>query len=182
MMKKIIAVYCIENIYTNEKYIGSSNHFKRRESLHKHDLKFNKHHSYKLQESYNKFGNDKFKIVILEILDNDDKLKQREQFYIDKLMPVFNISKYSDSTLGTKRTDETKAKIGEKSKGRYQPSGINSTSSIQIEQYDLKGNYINTFGSVKEIERAGFGTTSHICAVCKGKNKQHKGYIYKYKN
>lgn len=50
-----------------------------------------------------------------------------------------------------------------------------------INQYDLNGNYIQTFSSIKAackaINKKG---VSHISDVCKGKRKTAYGYIWKY--
>jgi hypothetical protein len=53
-------VYCIKNTITNKVYIGSSLNIKSRLKTHIFSLKNNKHHSLKLQRSYNKYGKDNF--------------------------------------------------------------------------------------------------------------------------
>ena len=47
-------------------------------------------------------------------------------------------------------------------------------------QYDLNGKFIREFESMKEAEKLGFDHGS-IGAVCDGKYKQHKGYLWKRK-
>lgn len=57
-----------------------------------------------------------------------------------------------------------------------------------VKQYDLLGNYIKTFPSVKSAAtslgvlktRADRGAASHISAVCKGKRKTAYGYIWRF--
>ncbi|KXL53383.1 NUMOD4 motif protein [Anaerotignum neopropionicum] len=50
-----------------------------------------------------------------------------------------------------------------------------------INQYDLDGNYIQQFQSIREAERVvNDGTGSNIYRVCKGQYKQSLGYIWKY--
>ena len=50
----------------------------------------------------------------------------------------------------------------------------------KVIQYDLKGNYIKTWNSIKEAEKE-VGST-HISQCTKGKFKQTKGYIWRYAN
>lgn len=55
-------------------------------------------------------GFDNFKLEILEYC-NSSQLIEREQYYIDLLKPEYNILKVARSSLGVKRSIETKAKI-----------------------------------------------------------------------
>ena len=48
----------------------------------------------------------------------------------------------------------------------------------KVNQYDLDGNYIKTWNSIKEAEKE--VGTSHICQCLKGKFKQTKGYKWSY--
>lgn len=80
---KISAVYKIININTQKVYIGSSKDIERRHKEHLNMLNENKHHSYKLQQSFNN-EKDKsvFQFEVIEEVDQND-LKKREQYYID---------------------------------------------------------------------------------------------------
>lgn len=49
-----------------------------------------------------------------------------------------------------------------------------------INQYDLNGNYIASFPSAREAARKLNLDGSTIIKVCKGKNKTHGGFIFKY--
>lgn len=46
-------------------------------------------------------------------------------------------------------------------------------------QYDLDGNLIKQWNTIKECMEYGFDS-SNISKCCKGKKKTHKGYIWKY--
>ena len=50
-----------------------------------------------------------------------------------------------------------------------------------IEQYDLNGNYLNTFPSAVDVEKQLNIHRSAICSCCKGKFKTAGGFIWKYK-
>lgn len=79
-----IGIYKICNIKTNKNYIGSSKDIDKRFKEHIRMLENNCHHSSKLQRSYNA-TKDKtvFQFLIIEIVDDIELLKEREQHYID---------------------------------------------------------------------------------------------------
>ena len=51
---------------------------------------------------------------------------------------------------------------------------------IEINQYDLKGNYIKTWESAKEIEKKLKIKNSQICRCCKNENLTAGGYHWQY--
>ena len=88
--------------------------------------------------------------------------------------------KLSKANKGKRRTEETKKKISEAKRGMY--LGGKSPSAKKVLQFDLDGNFIKEWDSFMDIERA-FGVSySNIWAVCNGRRKQVKGYIWKYKD
>jgi len=97
-------IYKIENLKTNEIYVGSALDFQKRKWVHQHKLRKNKHHSPILQNSWNKHGEENFKFLIIEEVENKYDLIKREQFYIDTLNPKYNCSKIAGSPLGVKHT------------------------------------------------------------------------------
>jgi len=124
-MEAKIGVYCIENIENNKKYIGSSKHVYKRRNSHFNELKRGKHKNIKLQRSYDKHGRDKFVFYIIEVIDSEIKLIEREQFYIDKIKPEYNINLIANSSLGVKRSDETKEKVRQANLGLKHPEWRN---------------------------------------------------------
>ena len=82
-MKKVIGIYCIKSIVNNKMYIGKSIDIKTRFRHHFLLLKGNRHHSHKLQNSFNKYGINNFICGIIEECDID-QLDSLERFYIDK--------------------------------------------------------------------------------------------------
>ena len=50
----------------------------------------------------------------------------------------------------------------------------------EINQYDLKGNYIKTWESAKEIEKKLKIKNSQICRCCKNENLTAGGYHWQY--
>lgn len=60
------------------------------------------------------------------------------------------------------------------------PSGPSNPNSKKIKQYDLNGNYIQTWVGAREIERVlGFFNTN-IIAACRGKKSHAYKFIWKY--
>ena len=53
--------------------------------------------------------------------------------------------------------------------------------SKPVLQYDLQGNFIKEWASAMECGRNGF-QQGNIIRCCRGKYKQHKGFIWKFKN
>jgi hypothetical protein len=62
---------------------------------------------------------------------------------------------------------------------RKQSKGYNNKLSKEVSQYDLKGNLINTFGSIQEAKRQ--TKIIHISEACSGKRKTAGGFIWKFK-
>ena len=102
-MKNVI--YKISNNVNTKIYVGSASYFPARKSQHIFNLKNNKHHSIILQNHVNKYGIDTLKFEILEKCE-EHNLIQKEQYYLDKLKPYFNVRKIAESNKGTKRTPE----------------------------------------------------------------------------
>lgn len=103
-------IYKIENSITGQIYIGSSTSIPFRWRRHRYHLKHNIHNNQKLQRSYNKYGADSFCFTIVELCE-PDKLFEKEQYWIDKSHPYYNVSLVAGSILGFKHSEETKEKI-----------------------------------------------------------------------
>ncbi len=105
-------IYKILNIQTGDYYIGSAVNLRVRKGLHFHHLRENKHHSTYMQRAYNKYGGNVFEFITILICDPKNLL-YFEQLCIDKFKPVYNICKIAGSSLGVKRSQETKRKISD---------------------------------------------------------------------
>lgn len=115
-----MVIYKIINLVNNKIYVGSTKDFNRRIKTHFRLLESNNHHSNKLQNSFNKYGIDSFETQIIEEIDDENKLIDREQYWIDTLKPELNITLIAglNSHIGLKRSDETKKRISESLKGK----------------------------------------------------------------
>jgi group I intron endonuclease len=120
--KNLKVIYKILNIITNDFYIGSTNNHIKRFAEHKRQLLKNIHHNIILQNSYNKYGINSFQYEIIEFVENQNDLLNREQYYLDLLKPTFNIAISSSAPmLGKKHKPETIKKLLEDLKNR--PTG-----------------------------------------------------------
>ena len=80
-------VYKITNLVNGKFYIGSSKDIDWRWYCHKHYLKSGKHDNPKLQHSWNKHGENTFIFDIIEEVNDEKLLLEREQYYLDLLKP-----------------------------------------------------------------------------------------------
>lgn len=121
-MLKPCGIYKIQSKHKPEKfYIGSAIYFKNRWALHLADLRKNQHHSPRLQNHVNKYGVADLEFIILELCF-PEFLISREQYYLNKLKPFFNINKLANSSLGVKRSKETRDKIRKSKIGKSNPT------------------------------------------------------------
>lgn len=101
MREEICGVYQIENKIDKKKYIGSSKDIYGRWIGHTSELKRGTHHSYRLQNAWNEYGEQNFTFSIIERCDINDRLL-REQYYIDMYKSYdplygYNIARFVDN-------------------------------------------------------------------------------------
>jgi group I intron endonuclease len=72
------------------RYVGQAHCFQDRWKSHKGDLRRNKHINYRLQGAWNEHGEKYFGFEVLEFCIFSE-LNAREQYWIDKLNPDYNI-------------------------------------------------------------------------------------------
>lgn len=116
-MKKESGIYKIEQVSSGKVYIGSSKNMYARCHRHMSELRHRKHYNEFLQRTFDKYGEDDFKVKIVEKCD-ESSLLEREQYYIDLYLCFdedkgFNLLKNAYSPIGIKRSSETIKKIKE---------------------------------------------------------------------
>ncbi len=116
-MRRIVAVYKIQSKVKPERiYIGSTFDLRGRWASHMSELRHNRHHSIKLQNHFNKYGeNDLIFSMILEC--EEESVINIEQYFIDALNPYFNICKVAGNCKGVKHSEETRRKMSLSSTG-----------------------------------------------------------------
>ena len=109
-IKNVSGIYKIENKINGNSYVGSAVDIYSRWVLHTWQLRKEKHANIVLQRAWNKHGESNFVFSVIEKC-NKETLISREQFYIDKLHPEYNISKKAGSQLGFRFSDASKEKM-----------------------------------------------------------------------
>lgn len=108
-----------------------------------------------------------------ENANNPLTIRHQSEKKLGKKMPFGFAEKQRIIHIGKRLTEETKKKISTKLKNNPKKSKI-------ILQIDADGNIVKEWASSQEAERNGYKHSS-INLCCKGIYKQHKGYVWKYK-
>lgn len=115
-------IYAIINRINGKYYIGSAVNLHHRWIQHKSALNKGYHDNKYLQKSWDKYGEDNFKFVILEEI-NKDKLIKHEQFWIEISnccddCKGYNLRPTANNQLNYKHSEETKLKIANTKRGK----------------------------------------------------------------
>ena len=189
-----IGIYSIYHKYDPKKlYIGSTSKtqkcnrkthhgFYKRFYDHLRSLNLQKHHSTYLQNVVNKHGIDGLVFNILEICDqtlSKEKIFEREQYYIDKLKPVYN-SFNTVHPQGRVWTKEEKNKQKEKMKGKSFPKFVYEKNQKPIYQLDMNGSLITKYISKAVAAKLLNIDPSSISNCALGKRKSAGGFKWTY--
>lgn len=111
-------IYKITNLVNGDFYIGSTQNLIKRYYTHINHIRVKKNTCTLLIRAVNKYGEDNFRFEIIEECDNNILL-EREQYYLDSLLPKYNISKVAGSNLGIKRSELVKKNKSESQKKNW---------------------------------------------------------------
>lgn len=112
-------IYKIVNLINNDFYIGSTQNFIKRYYTHINHIRTNKQSCVLLIRAINKYGEENFKLEIIEEC-LPDQILVREQYYLDTLRPNYNTAKVAGSNIGIKRSKEVKEKKSAQQKKNWQ--------------------------------------------------------------
>ncbi len=195
-----IGVYKIVNLVNGKIYIGKSLRLKYRWKQHLWKLKNKTHANKHLQSAFNKYTNVNFWFEILEYC-SEENLCEREMFYISKYQsdnPQFGYNKTKGGE-GLRATDEIKQKISNSLKGkpaseakkencRKAQTGLKRSNKHRenigkalkhpICQYDLQGNFIRIWDSIREAATELGFLESQIGRCVNGKRKTAYKFIW----
>lgn len=203
-------IYCITNLINNKRYVGKTTQsIEERFKEHCKDSQKERHQKRPLYDAMNKYGIENFKIEELEQVEDQDVLSEREIYWINELQTYgsngYNASKGGDGTilydykeiiqlanLGY-TSNQIEHKIGCCRSTIYKVlkahnCKLRKSNCRLIAQYDLAGNYIQTFFSAQEairyLQEVGIckatnaeQASSKITQCCKHKSTS----AYKYK-
>jgi group I intron endonuclease len=113
-------IYKIINVVNNKFYVGSAVDFKRRKTRHFSELRNKKHNNKKLQNAWNKYGEQAFVFVIVEELALGVDILAAETVWlqehvgkdycynigVDAVAPMLGMSGTLSPTWGRKRTSD----------------------------------------------------------------------------
>lgn len=92
-------IYAIKNLVSKTVYVGSSHCVEKRREQHRTALEEDTHHNAHLQNAWNKYGPNAFVFQLLERIEDQRRLLQREQAWLERFRrsgPVYNIVKHLD--------------------------------------------------------------------------------------
>lgn len=178
MEKNICGIYIIENKTSGKKYIGQSKNIIQRFYQHKSRLRGNIHPNKKLQNAWNKYGEDDFIFNILKVCDLKD-LDDMEEFYILK----FNsFSEGFNQDLGGKKNKfynpiahpKDNFTISQKLHDAHQNECHN------ILQINFNGEIVNKWDSARWASKQLNIQQSVIWNCLKKQRKKYRGFVWIY--
>ena len=182
-------VYKITNLVTSKVYVGSTcSDLKKRFREHFHHLRKNKHHSKKLQNSWNKYGEENFEISVLEMCSKD-RCTEREQYWIDTFDSYYNgynCTPKAQNCMGRPVSEETRQKISNTLKGRKcgriltkeEFKVLGEARKKKVYQYTADGLFIQEYKSVSEFSNE-IGVQSQIRVAIRA-DRCAKGFYWSY--
>lgn len=202
-------IYKITNQVNGKVYIGKTNlTIEQRWEYHKKDRNKSEYLARPLYRAIAKYGIDSFSIEQVEECA-EQIADEREIYWIDfyqsykngynatlggdgkrlinydVVVETFKHLQNQKATAETLGINETTVQYILKSRSIQKRTGQDMAKemcSLAVNQYDLKGNYLNTYPSIREAARA-IGAerwNSHISGVCRGKRKTAAGYRWEY--
>lgn len=110
MTTGVYEIRCLEN---GKQYIGSAIRIRARWAAHRHDLRCGRHHSGKLQNAWNKYGETAFEFAVLIVCERGIRRRYERDAIakFDTVASGFNILRDTDGPEGHKHTAETRAKV-----------------------------------------------------------------------
>lgn len=145
-------IYKILNTETDHFYIGSAVDLGRRKTRHFSELRNQKHNNPRLQAAWNKYGEEKFVFLVLELVANRADLYLAEDRWLSghpgasycynigmaAISPMLGMCGEKSPTWGYRHTLDAKAKIAAAGKGRKA-----SAETLAKRSAKLKGRIIS---------------------------------------
>ena len=148
-------IYKISFNGSSKFYIGSAVNLNKRRINHLSDLRKERHPNTIMQRMFNKYGEMNFIFEVIENVSSEHDLINREQFYINTLMPTINILKIANSSLGLKHTEKTMLLMSEKAKKRLIHNTQNLISApLKKRIISIKNGEKTVFNSISDFEKS----------------------------
>ena len=202
-------IYCITNLINSKRYVGkTTDTIEERFKKHCQDSKKKRCEKRPLYRAFIKYGIENFIIEELEYVEDDNQLSNKEIYWIKELETYgskgYNASKGGDGTILYDHNEILEfARLGYTCKQISEKVGcckdivykvtkangikLRNGGSKLIAQYDLAGNYIQTFWGANDAKEwlyehnitSGKRADAHIHDCVTGKLKTAFGYIWK---
>ena len=143
LLPKGFIVYQLLNIINNKSYIGLSKNLKERIQQHKKCSSGNSKINCYIHEAIKKYGFENFEIIILKECNKLDLAKNEEDFI--KSFKSNNSNFGYNLTSGGENPIDNLETINKRQKA--------NKNMVKVASYDLNGNLLETFISIKECER-----------------------------
>lgn len=193
-IEKITGIYRITCVISGSVYIGATNNlYKRFKEYNLFKNNKNDKVSKLVGDSFLLYGIDNHEFKIMCEFDSNIPKKELET-YEDALILLYVNRLGEDLVLNSEcngkdkwcslRYKNNKSDIFKGNKinlGRNLTKEHKQKFSKKVNQYNMDGILIHTWDSIREAERMTNIARSSIINACKGKYKQAKGYIWKYK-
>lgn len=166
-------IYCITNLINSKRYVGKTvNDIQHRFEEHCKDSQKERCEKRPLYDAFKKYGIENFKIEEVEYVEDDNKLDEREIFWIKEL-DTYGKNGYNATVGGDGKLLYDHNEIIELYRMGYntlqvsqklgcdastvttvlRAHGIKSRGkSVMVDQFDLAGNYVQTFDSTKDAK------------------------------
>lgn len=159
MSEIICGIYKITNLRNGKMYIGQSIDIYNRWLQHYHNIN-KKNHRTLLSSAMKSYGFNNFQFEIIEECSIEE-LNEKEIYYIQK----YNTYYLSENSNGY---NMTLGGDGQRGLG------------IQVHQYDMQGNYIESFSTAAEASRITGTDDTGILLCCRGKRNSANGFLWSY--
>lgn len=172
--KEKSVIYGLHNLITNKWYIGSCHDLKDRLHRHYYHLTHNKHHSSKLQRSWNIYGDSNFEVCILKILQ---EFEIKDMFTIEESF----IKSFDSKENGYNILDVCKNvhKFFQKTESAMKAGATHAKAIYAIDRFT--GKIIGKYKSITEASKIFNESTSNISQVCKHRLRYCKNTVFVYK-
>lgn len=107
-------IYRIVNKINGHCYVGQSKNLLHRKTSHFKDLSNGRHSNPYLQNAYCYYGGANFYFDVIEFVCKYDELDMREQYWIERLNPEYNIVRNVFAGIASRDTDRINRTSGER--------------------------------------------------------------------